>query len=109
MAASRPPRVLSGAVAPEAVQGVVVAGISGVDLTTATAAQISVQLPDGTEAFWSASIQSATTTTIVLLHTFSAPETVQLGLYPAVAHVTVPGGVVRAQLEPIDVVSQYAA
>jgi len=85
-----------GAVAPESYKVTVKQGKSGIDLTTATAAQMLVQLPDGEDATWSASIVSgATALALVAVHFFGSGDLPQVGDYKVVVKLTVPGGFIR--------------
>lgn len=98
--------VYQGAVAPEAFRLKVIQGASGIDLTTVTAIVFKVRPPNGVLMTWAAAISSgATTTTLQAVHTFSAPDTAQLGRHVLVAHLTLASGTVRtvpATLQVVD-------
>lgn len=96
-------KVPAGGVAPEAILFIVSAGISGVDLTTVTAVEMEIRLPDGTFASpnWDAAILSATPESITVRHIFNAGETAQLGTYGVLGLLAIPSGVVRARCTPL--------
>lgn len=101
-------KVYSGGVAPETLVAIGTAGSSGVDLTTVTAASISVKRPDGTLATWACAILAATISTITVSHDFGAGETSQLGTYGMVLRCTVPAGTVRIRLVPLEVLDEFS-
>lgn len=101
-------KVLSGALAPEALRAIITAGASGVDLTTVTSAVLSVRLPDLSITSWAVAISNATANGIVLTHLFVTGDTTQLGTYGIIAILTLPGGVVRGKVTPIDVIDPYS-
>lgn len=92
--------IYQNALQPEAFSVTVTNGDTGLDMTTVTAASLSVQLPDGTTTTWVASISGATTTQLTVTHTMpsSAPSDVAtVGEYSVVAVLTIPSGTVRGQ------------
>lgn len=100
-------RVYSGAGPAEAYVLNVTPGDTGVDLSTVTAASLSVQLQDGTVATWTATRSNQTATTLKLTHTFAAAETAQIGTYRIVANLTVPAGTVRCLPRRLAVLNPY--
>ena len=101
--------VYQGALAPEALIQNITPGLSGVDLSTVTAATFKVKKPDGTIYSWAATRSNQTATTLTLTYVFqSAADTAQLGSHVAVAFLTVPAGVVRTIPQNYTVVDQYA-
>lgn len=91
--------VLAGAQAPEALRVTVSnagAASDPLDLTTVTAAELSVQRPDGQRVTWEATIASASATELVLEHVFDAIDVDARGQYRITIALTVPGGVRRA-------------
>lgn len=87
----------------------IVPGDSGVDLSTVTAAEFSVQLPDGTETTWDAATSNETASTLTLTHEFDAlgAETAEKGTYTVYALLTIPSGVVRTLPQKLRVKGEY--
>ncbi len=102
------PVAYQGAVAPESLVVLVKQGDSGIDLTTATSASFSVQLPDGTETTWAGALSGATQTMVVATHVFSAGDLPIPGRYIVVAALTVPGGIIRTKPTPLVVLAPFA-
>ena len=98
-----------GAKAPEAYVLNVTPGTSGVDLSTVTAAVLSVRLPDGTETTWTADMTNQTATTLTLTHTFDSlgAETASAGPYAVSAALTLPSGTVRTEPQRLAVKGEY--
>ena len=92
------PSVYAGAVAPEALRVTITpeAGSDPLDLTTVTACSLRVT-GGGAETFWATVIESATATSLVVVHEFAVSDvpthlTSPLRIMP---HLTVPGGTRR--------------
>lgn len=100
--------VYQGAASPEDIRVTITQGDSGLNLTTVTAVEFDVRLPDGSDDVWSASIVSATTTELVSSHVFSPADTVQLGTYVMLAKLTVPGGFRRTIPKTLEVLDPFA-
>ena len=101
--------VYSGAVAPESYRLNLTPGTSGVDLSTVSAASLSVQRHDGTEATWAVSMSNQTSSTLTLTHVFVVADTAQIGTYRIRALLTIPGGTVRSVPTSLDVLSPFGA
>ena len=99
--------VIQGALSPEGIQVNVTPGAMSLDLTTVTAAQIKVRRPDGTTAFWSATLSNQTPTTLTLTHLFLSGDVDQIGNWWAVAYLTVPGGTERTISQPFQVGPEF--
>lgn len=101
--------VYQGAKAPEAYVLNVTPGDSGVDLSTVSAASLSVSLSDGTETTWAATRSNQTASTLRLTHTFDSggTETAQPGTYVVYAVLTIPSGVVRTAPRVLQVRGEY--
>ena len=87
--------VYTGAVAPESLRVTVESGESDLDLTTVTAASLSVRKPDGTTTTWTVAITDQEEGSLVLTHAFSSGDLPDTGGYVVVALLTVPGGTRR--------------
>ena len=94
-----------GACAPEAFRFTVTAGSSGVSLATVSAASLRVRRNNGEETTWTATIESQSASSLVLVHAFDAAgaETATVGTYSAQALLTVPGGQRRSRSAPFQI------
>lgn len=79
--------VYSGALTPEALTYTVTPA-NGEDLSTVTAATLSVKYPDGTVHSWATTISAQSALTITLVHVFVAGDTDLVGNYELVALLT---------------------
>ena len=97
-----------GAVAPESVAIAVTQGQSGIDLSTVTAATMLVQLPDGQETTWDASLSGATALGVTVTHTFQAGDLQIPGRYVILAALTVPAGTIRSRPRVLTVLPKFS-
>lgn len=104
-----PTTIYQGAVAPEALAINVVPGQSGLDLSTVTAATLSVKDLAGTVSTWSATRSNQTASTLTLTHTLVAGDTAVLGLHIVYANLTVPGGTIRTIPKTFTVADPFTA
>lgn len=63
---------LVGPKAPEALKVTLLAGDSGIDMTTVTAVSLDVVRPDGATATWTTVLSGATTLQVIATHVFDA-------------------------------------
>ena len=107
--------VYAGALAPEAFVLEIRWDDAPVDLRTVTAASLLVRVPDGFEQTWTATIAAGpippapSRCSIALLHPYAAGDVSLPGRYVAVARLTVPAGVVRADPAEFEVLPQFQA
>lgn len=102
-------QVYQGAIAPEAYTLDITPGtVNPVDLSTVSAATLSVRKPDGTVVAWAATISNQTTSTITLTHTFLTGDIALLGDYAIVASLTIPSGTVRAKTAILTVLGKFS-
>ncbi|HZC31138.1 MAG TPA: hypothetical protein VE261_06425, partial [Gaiellaceae bacterium] len=93
--------------APEALSIDLVQGKTAIDFTTVSAAQFKVKRADGTISLWSATLSNQTATTLRVSHTFASGDVTAQDRCVGVAHLTVPGGVVRSVPFPIEVRDEF--
>ncbi len=93
-----------GATAPYTLRYTVTTDNAAFDLTTVSAAEFSVKRQAGGDAeTWSASISAATTTSIVLTHTFATGEVDDVELLIIQPHLTIPAGELIAEPKNLQV------
>lgn len=99
----------AGAKAPDAYTLDLTPGTSGIDLSTVTAATLSVERPDGSIVSWTATRSNQTATTLTLTYVFavSGADIAVAGPYAVVAILTVPLGTVRSAPQLLTVRGQY--
>jgi hypothetical protein len=91
--------MLAGAQAPERLKLTITnaqLASEPLDLSTVTAVSLQVTRPSGVVVTWSTTIDTQTSTSLVVLHTFAAPDVPTAGEYGILILLTVPTGVRRA-------------
>lgn len=99
--------IRTGAQAPAAYVLNLTPETAGVDLSTVTAASLSVRKPDGTTTSWSATRSNQTTTTLTLTHLFDVADLTKAGQYVIHALLTLPAGTLPSEPVILLVKNEY--